>query len=300
MTKEELDQHMFVGKMGLIPSKTDIRDYKLSFEASDNSDIPESYESPLPKIIVNQGSAGICTNASYSYWQARQNELKTGEYIQFSPTYIYAHKDDQTASGMQLRDVLKFAVKNGLCRNELFPYIEDVPQVVQDLQNSDQTLLAQDAIKYRPKGYAQITDINNVKRAIMRYSFVYLAIPWFSDAGYESIDISTNPYDYENIIHAGKEISGYHAIMAYGFDSNGIKVVNTWGSEWSKNGTAVLSKDYPIIEYWAIYGDVEEPQNNPFPTPTPTPIIKKPSDNPIYQLIAKFVNWILNKFTKHK
>ena len=284
--------------MGLIPSKSDVRDYKLSFAVSDTSDIPESYESPLPKIIVDQGSTGICTNASYSYWQARQNELKTGEYIQFSPTYIYAHKDDVTSSGMQLRDVLKFAMSSGLCRNELFPYIEDVPQIVQELQKSDQIELAQDAAKYKPKGYAQITNIDDVKRAIMKYSYAYLAIPWFSDAGYESIDISTDPYDYENIIYAGKEIYGYHAIMAYGWDSHGLKVVNTWGSEWSNSGTAVLFKDYPILEYWAIYGDVEEPQN--IPSPVPDTIIVKPSDNPIYQILAKLVNWVVNLFTKNK
>ena len=298
MTIEELQQHMFIGNMGAIKPITDIRDHTMLFKVADNSDIPESYESPLPKVIHDQGQNGICTNSAYGYWQERQNELKTGKYIPFSQTYIYAHKDDPNSSGMQLRDTLKLATSIGLCENEYFPFIADVPEIIDDLHNSDQVTIDANAIKYRPKGYAQLTNIDDVKRAIIKYSYVYLAIPWFSDAGYESVDISTNPYDYENIIYAGKEIYGYHAIIAYGFDSHGLKVVNTWGSEWSKNGTAVLSKDYPILEYWAIYGDMVEPQNNP--SPVPDTIIVKPSDNPIYQLIAKLVNWVVNLFTKNK
>ena len=278
---------------GVIPSQIDKRDYKLSFQAVDSTTIPKEYSSPLPPFDKNQGETGICTNASISRWFERQFKLAYGKDQEFSMTWLYAHKPDITSSGAQLRDILKLANSLGNCKNEIFPYIADVPEIVDDLNKSNQIEIEKDSSLHKVKGFAQLTNDIDIKLAILNYSYVYVAIPWFSDCEMESIDLSSNAGDYENIVYAGKEIEGYHAILIYGWDSYGWRFVNTWGNGWSKDGCAVLDKKYPILECWSLLGAYKEPQAIPV-----VPVIDKKSNNEFIQVIWKIINTLINMWYK--
>lgn len=295
MDIEEFKLHCFTGTLGAVKPTKDIRDYKLHFLSSNDSDIPESFELPIPKVIKDQGANGICANASWSYIQEHLNELKTNSFVELSPTYIYAHKSDPTCSGMELREVLQLATKIGLCENSLFPYIQDVPDIINDLNNSDQSKLDENAAQYKPLQYVKLDTDVDVKRAMMKYGYIYGGIEWFEDNGYSSIDNPNSTYGYDVLINEGTQSVGYHALIRYGWDKNGWKGCNTWGS-WAKDGLAIFDYNYQFLESWGVIGEILEPDQKS--NPTPIPVIIKPSDNVIYQFIAKIVNWIINLFKK--
>ncbi len=43
---------------------------------------------------------------------------------------------------------------------------------------------------------------------------------------------------------AGGSLLGYHMIAAYGYDSTGVKIANSWGTNWGRSGWATLGWDF--------------------------------------------------------
>jgi len=294
LTIEELQKRFFNGNCSTLKSKTDIRDYKLSYQTTEDVIIPDEFELETD-IVKNQGQTGCCASFSLSYVIEHLKKLFTKVFTELAPCFIYSQKSDHTSSGMELREALKIATNIGVCRNELFPYIDDIPTIFDDLNKSDIDSLYTDAANYKAMKYAQLTDEKSIKLSLMHNGFIYAGIEWDDDNLYSSVDISENPYDYEIHIEKGTHSVGGHAITIIGWNSFGWKFLNSWSDSWANNGKAVLSYKYPVWEFWSVIGEAQEPTDANIIKDV-VPVIKKPSDNHIYQLIAKFVNWIINLF----
>ena len=87
MTKKKVDEEEVVRVMGCIPSKKDIRDYKLNKKVCHAVNLPEKFEVEH-SAIKNQGGVGSCVAHSVSeiLEQLADNEIK------YSTAWIYGYR----------------------------------------------------------------------------------------------------------------------------------------------------------------------------------------------------------------
>lgn len=304
MTIEELKkQHDFVGVCGLKKSTIDKRDYTLTYQTTQVT-IPDEFRLEPPDVIKDQGQTPMCASFSSSYIAEHLNKLTNGKYIELSPSFVYANRPDQNSEGMELRDADKIIVNNGICKNELFDKIENEPQLNVDYNNSNPDSLVKDASNYKAVSFAQLSNVNDMKLSLMTNGFLHFGVPWYSSNSLNYIMLNdTDEYGKDGYVAQlikgdDKDLEGYHAITAIGFTKkyDGFWCVNSWSDQYGNEGKFILPFDYPIDSCFTILGKTKEPSN----ANTIIPIIKKKSNNEIIQLMWKLINWILNKFIKHK
>jgi hypothetical protein len=274
----------FNGYLGGKKSPIDKRDYTL---ASVEESFEDWFELPLVDEIKNQEQVGSCVAHSWSYVREYWYKLITGTYKRFSVGYIYGNKSDQTSSGMIPREGAQILLKLGDVFNDDFDYNLEFPDIFNKLQEVGIDKLNSLASNHKVLTYFSVTSINEIKTALKKYGYVSICIPWYEDNNFDVV--IDDKHGVLPVVSKGQTLSGLHEVTIYGWSPYGFLLLNSWGTEWGRNGTAILPYDYgfPVSEGWCI-------------TSTDDIGIKKPSQNPIYQLLAKFVNWILNKFTKHK
>jgi C1A family cysteine protease len=304
LTIEELQTlHSFNGKTGALKSPKDIRDYKMTLTETDIT-IPKIFEGTPPYKIKDQGHIGSCVAHGISETLEHLGQLETGKYQELSTGFIYGNKEDQNSAGMVIRDALKFVNQTGDVLESDFPYNLEIPDIFTKLNEYNISALDAKADEHKAITYFQLSSDDDMKRAIMKYGYVVIGMQWNNDNSidYEMInDSNGNTIDYTATLVKGTDFSGYHCVILFGWndDLGCWHMANSWSEDWGRKGCIRFPYSYGIDEAWGVEGKtLEHHIYNPV-DPTPTPIIKKSSDNPIYQLIAKFVNWIINLFKKN-
>lgn len=80
------------------------------------------------------------------------------------------------------------------------------------------------------------------------------------------------------------QITGYHALMIYGYNTVGFLTQNSWGTGWGNGGRFILPYDFDLGEVWGLRDQDDPDAEND---------IKRPFRSFIGQIIAKVINFFL-------
>src|SRR3990167_1911213 len=241
--KNKLNQKTYLVIPNLKKDKKDSRDHELTSTNQLITPPQYNFKQHLPPV-KNQENIGSCTSHAYTTALETIYNMKN-DPIQLSELYHYykGRELSQTLpkySGITLRDGAKTLHQHGVCFENLHPY---------NTQNINQTpsLFAQIMARpFRIKNYTRLNNTQEIRQAISQNQPVILGLrignKFLNNKG-ETIQ------GKENTLKLG------HAIMAYGYDTNTISIINTWGIFWGRKGHANIHDTYIneyMIDCWTI------------------------------------------------
>ena len=195
--------------------------------------------------------------------------------------YIYGNRRDSVweNEGMITRDALKSLTKYGDVAHEKFPYNKEVPEIINLFENDCESLYESGTVN-RIGTYFRTNTEEEIKSALMNYGPVVFSIQWYKDIKVVDGKITTS-FDSD-------KKSGYHCMIIYGWNKDGWKIQNSWGTGWGNKGRAILPYSYPLKEAWGITDTVLDTTED----------IVKPYSRPVLKIIAKIINFFYKIFCK--
>lgn len=261
---------------GALPSKTDVRDYKVK---ASTVNVSEFELTDLPPV-KNQGTVGSCTAHATSSILEWFNKKETGEHRELSVGFIYGMQGvefNYMGSGMYLRDACKLVQKYGDCLHETVPYNTEMPKCYEKLREQLDDEIYKEAAICKVSSYAKCQTENDVKYALMNYGPVLMSVKWY---GINMVKFDGTISFQENLL------DGYHAIMVYGFNEKGWLCQNSHGKLWGNGGRFILPYKHGFREAWSFV-DAENSD------------VHKPKRNTVLDFLYKIINFIANLFSKN-
>ena len=266
---------------GCIPSKIDVRDYKISSSSVEN--LPSSFMLACMPKVKNQRNVNSCvahaTSSILEFFDSvdgMSHDLSTN-FIYGIQKKLCGHEGE----GMYLRDACNIVKEYGdpvesLCKgNTEVPYSW---QIAEDAFSNEDSM--SNASYFRINSYYKCNDINSIKKAIYKYGPVLASIKWYD----------TFKVNKEGILTGKRKGSyGYHAVVIYGWNEKGFFIQNSWGTSWGNRGCAVVPYEIPIAEARALIdASIDIDQQD----------ISIPKNNSFLSIIYGIINYILNIFRK--
>jgi len=266
---------------GCIPSKVDIRDYKITYSASDV--LPAKFRlTKLPKV-KDQKCVNSCvahaTSTILEYF-----DYQDGKGHELSTNFLYGGQKKlcgYEGQGMYLRDACEIAKDYGDPIESLCKGNDEVPDswaVAEEALDNQEAL--DNAKFFKIKSYYRCDNIGAIKKAVHKYGPVLVCIKWYNDFSVDSTGVihSTQTGDY-----------GYHAVIIYGWNDKGFYIQNSWGRNWGKNGRAILPYEIPVEEGRVLIDDSIDIDKKD---------VVVPKRNSLLDIFCKIANWIINLFKK--
>lgn len=266
---------------GVKQGKIDLRDYKLKVAKSKNNVLPENFELSYVPEAKNQGNVNSCVAHVASSIEEYFEKLQCNDTSELSPGFIYGTRYEYRDQGMFLRDALKTLLNKGICKKADFPYNLEVPEIIKKL--NDTNIIGAEHRKITR--YFKVKTIAEIKSAIYNHGPVMASVFWHSDNVFE-IEVK----DKNATIIGGTdntENSGYHCIYIYGWNTEGFKILNSWGKKWGNKGTAVLPYSYKIEEAYGVEDNI-----------VPSEDIKIITKNKLILILLNMLNKLLNIILK--
>lgn len=265
---------------GVIDGKVDVRDYVAS---AINTAFPKSFELKMVRV-KNQKQVNSCVAHVLSSVIEYFNSVQNKDTTEMSVGYIYGNRTNSKhkGQGMILRDALTTVCTYGDVPKELFPYNEEVSEIINKYEEKAEEL--KETGKYnRLTSYYKLTKEEDIKAALYNGSPVVASVKWYDDITVINNVINTACEDNGNV--------GNHCILIYGWNEKGWKILNSWGTNWGNQGTAVLPYKVPLREAWGVSDTYKNVNAYGLD-------IKKPYQSSIGKLIAKCLNVIINLIKK--
>jgi len=194
--------------LGSLESPPDERDYPVSaLYASEgliaSVVLPATYVSPGMPVVLDQGSSPMCVAFSSSAMKAWQDRGDQERFFDFDePTFF--GQIGGTSAGAYVREAME--------RMRAYGY-----PVAGSGDAGDHRIAAY---------YAVPRDLATIKAAIFDIGPIVVSTTW-----YRSWFHPTN-----GVLPAADVAVGGHAIVAYGWDATGLRLRNSWGSDWGVSG----------------------------------------------------------------
>jgi hypothetical protein len=243
--------------LGVIPSRPDYRDYRLTQFVDVEKDFPDYYlvppyekEEDIP--VYDQGYTSMCVAFTGAAITEQQEYLETGNFRRVSPGWIYGNRDTgmYMGEGMEPREAWAQLCEDGVCEYDSLPVIGTFSECYEAVLKNKDKLLKQ-ASNYKKKSYVAISqDADEIRTAIMKCGAINVCIGVYSDFDNVGSDGYLTSY-------TSGSLRGYHSLTCVGFFTKNNKVyliiLNSWGKEWGKNGLCYMPYNYRgIQEIWAI------------------------------------------------
>lgn len=252
---------------GCIPSKKDLRDYRINKKVAYAVSLPKKFE-VAHSPIKNQ--ADVCSCVAHAVVEVL--EAMNNNKEKYSTNWIYGYRPIgySLGKGMYPRQAIKTTNELGYVLYEDFAGNDEM-RAVKNAVDKNLTLLKDKAKERKTAAYAYLKDRNEIKEAIYLTGnpvviCVHCCDPFITDA--DEVLITSNKY------------GGYHAMVAYGWNEKGLLIQNSWGENWGDHGTCILPDDYPLNEAWAIADE------------DTAAIIVKPGASWLRRLIQHIINFI--------
>lgn len=221
-------------------SAPDIRDYKFA-KSEISNEFPESFELRMPPV-KNQGQVSSCVAHSLAtiveYYEGLQDD-PTGNPM--SVGYIYGNRTLMRGKGMFMRAAMATLCAEGTVYHAEFPYNEEVPKIL-DMVEAAKPDLAPKALVHRPTAYIKVKSEKEIKTALMKGMPVTVSIKWYKFS-----------IDKNGVMHRDTTSKpGLHCVTIYGWNKDGWKLQNSWGTYWGINGCAIYPYEYKFQESYAI------------------------------------------------
>lgn len=262
--------------LGAIRETIDVRDYRGKTELTE---FPRSFALSMP-AVKDQGTVCSCVAHALASTIEYLCYQEIGSYYTMSTDYIYGNRRGSLwkEDGMRIRDALKACCTYGDVSYEEMPGNTEVPEVIDLFESVAEQLLPSGRVN-GIRRYFRLDDANAIKSCLLNYGPVLFSIPWYDDN-----------YVRDGILHVTgtkEKENGSHCMVIYGWNENGWKIQNSWGTRWANQGRAILPFDTQIDEAWGVedkYNDEEAEDIK----------IVVPFTGSIGKIIAEFLNWLLN------
>lgn len=234
-------------------------DYRSSaFRSSSGRGLPVSCDLTLSKLPVgDQGRQGSCAGWAVGYYYKTYQEYSQHQWDvsqpdrRFSPSWLYNQACGGKDGGTTFPRVFEILKGKGIVDLKEFPYSD------YDFSRMPTSEQEEAAKPYQISDYAAIwispggNNINAIKAHLASGDPVVLGIPVY-DSFYNCrngwIDVPQAETCY-----------GGHVVCAVGYDNaagggrGGVKIVNSWGTEWGYHGYAYLSYDFITDYAWEAW-----------------------------------------------
>ena len=257
---------------GALFSKKDVRDYKI--DCTTQKQFPSRFELKMPKV-KDQGTINSCVACSIATVVEYYNTKQLNHNEDMSIGYIYGNRTntDYKGEGMYTREAIASTCKYGDVSQESFPYNEEVPEIINKFSKQSKELFDK-GYPNRFSSYVRLSTNNEIKTFLMQNGPVIFAMPWYDDIKVVNGVINTTQ----------QGDAGGHCMVIYGWEERGWKIQNSWGTNWSNNGRAILPYGVKLREAWGVVDNIMA---------SDTKIIK-PYDSSIGSIIAKVLNVLAN------
>ena len=239
MTKKKQIVEQFA--MGCIPSKKDIRDYRLNKKVCHVAFLPNEFKVEHSSI-KNQGSVGSCVAHSVTevLEQLQNNEMK------YSTAWIYGYRPlgYYQGMGMQTSQALKTTKNVGCIKYEDCIGNFEMP-IAKEFVSARLDEYKELASKDRTTSYAKLRTLQEIKEAIYKTGKPVIVC----------IMCDNLKLDKDYIAQLPKNAKGGHAVVCYGWNETGLLIQNSWGEKWGNKGCFILPYEYPFIEAWVLTKD---------------------------------------------
>jgi C1A family cysteine protease len=241
-------------KFGWKKDDYDPRDFK--FKITTPHELPPMVDlRNLCPPVYNQGSVGSCTaNALGAAFQFEQIKQKKEDFI---PSRLFIYYNERAMegtinedAGAMIRDGIKTMVKDGVCPETMWEYIENRFRT-KPSDNCYKAALDNQVLEYL-RISPSLYEIKHCLNEGYPISFGFLIYPSFMDGDVARTGIANMPKNNENYI-------GGHAVLAVGYDDSkeALIVRNSWGENWGINGYFYLPYGYittPELsnDFWTI------------------------------------------------
>jgi len=216
--------------LGCLEGPTDDRDfpiedaYALDAIDVDGLAIPATYVVPHRAPVLNQNGTPMCVAYSTSglkSYQDRDDQVPAKFWNFDEPAFFRAIGG--SANGAVLRYALDRLLKVG------YPVVGGVSPTS----------------RHRIRGYYAVPKtLTGIKTAILTYGELVLSSPWYHSWMHTtSAGVLPRP-DY---------LIGGHAIIVDGWNATGIRLRNSWGTNWGLDGDCYMPNYYAlhaVREYW--------------------------------------------------
>ena len=255
------------------PSPKDERDFKfaLNFSLLSEEELPKVVDlrSLIPEIW-DQGQLGSCaghsTGMAVLYQSRKQNrEINPSRlFLYYNARVIQGWQKED--SGCYIRDCFKTLNKEGVCKNDTWPYIEK-EVVTKPSEKSYKEGLDTVSTKYYRIGQS-ILEMKNCLANGRPFVFGFEVFTSFMNGNW--IDTMPTPKQNEKSL-------GGHATIAVGYDDDKkcFLIKNSWGSDWKMKGYFWMPYSYIVTnrcdDFWTLESLKEIPTPEPIPEPVPEP-----------------------------
>lgn len=255
------------------PSPIDERDFKFNLnfpllsleELSPFADLSSS----IPEIW-DQEDIGACTCFSTGMSVLFQSKVQNRP-IDPSKLFLYynVRKLEGTInedSGAYIRDVFKTLNKEGVCKEQTWPYITSKFTDLPD-SNAYGEALQTLGTKYHSLNNS-VLELKNCIAQGRPFVFGFNVYSSFMYGSWTSIMPIPKP---------NEGLLGGHAVLAVGYDDSkqAFKIKNSWGKSWKEGGYFWMPYSFitsnQCDDFWTLEG-ISELTPTPTPDPTPVPV----------------------------
>jgi len=252
-----MKQHAF----GWLPDTPDIRDipFRARFEVP--AKLPRQTDlRPGCSPVEDQGELGSCTAQAlvgaleYVQLKALRGPLPP-RYRELSRLFVYYNTRAVMGtigedSGAMLRTGIKTLAKQGVCREDLWPYR------IRQFAKKPAKKCYTEAQKHTITSYERLNNLAEMKACLA------MGIPFvFGFSVYEHVMTAAVSRSGAIRIPKPKErLQGGHAVMAVGYDDTArtLLIRNSWGEAWGKKGYGTLPYAYLTDrnlsdDFWCIH-----------------------------------------------
>lgn len=219
--------------LGALPARKDVQAYKVvSVNPKVVENLPDEFDLKMCEV-KNQSSVSSCVAHAMSEIIEYFNKSQEKSYVEFSTGFIYGNRSNtlHKGEGMYVDKALDNAKKIGDVPNVLFPYNVEVPKAI-SMYEEKATELKPKAYPNRITEYFKLQTDEQMKVNLIENGPILFSIPWYAD--YE-VDGKTKIMN-----HVSNDIRGYHAMVIYGWNKDGWKFQNSWGTGFGNKGRAIL------------------------------------------------------------
>ena len=207
--------------LGALEDEPDPRDYPLDalyaaedIEPTEPDALPASYAAPGMPPVLDQGSSPMCVAFSSSAMKSWMDKRDQAHWFDFNEPAFF-RQIGGTSAGARVRDAMDRLLAAG------YP---------------------PDPTHHKIAAYFAVpVTASAIKAAILDLGPVIISTPW-----YRSWFTPTR----DGILRTPDVKVGGHAIVAYGWDNRGIRLRNSWGTDWGIGGDCWM----PTVDLARVVG----------------------------------------------